>query len=167
MHEKGTSLLITCPQLTAEHSPLLAAAAILRLLLKSSRYVILPGRANTKVLRLVAYVNVLRARSSFTLLYRNATSYGIIVVLADNTFRARKCCRWLLCSIAVVSENKLTQNPDKTALLFRTAESGSSQIISHLFTNVALLRTVEVLIGLDKSSRFTCNEKEYLYHCRI
>ena len=30
---EGTSLLITCPQLTAEHSPLLDAAAILWLLL--------------------------------------------------------------------------------------------------------------------------------------
>ena len=63
---EGTSLLITCPQLTEESSPLLAAAAIPWLL--GSRYVILPDRVNTKVLRLVAYFNVLRAIPSFNLL---------------------------------------------------------------------------------------------------
>ena len=35
----------------------------------SRYYVILPSRVNTKVLRLVAYANVLRAISSFNLLY--------------------------------------------------------------------------------------------------
>ena len=37
--------------------------------LPGSRYVILPSRVNTKVLRLVAYFNALRVIPSFNLLY--------------------------------------------------------------------------------------------------
>ena len=40
-------------------------------------YVILPGRVNTTVPQVVAYFNAPWVKSNFTLLYRNATSYGI------------------------------------------------------------------------------------------
>ena len=43
----------------------------------AARYVILPGRVNTTVPRVVAYFNAPWVRSNFTLLYRNATTYGI------------------------------------------------------------------------------------------
>ena len=49
---EGTSLLITCPHLTAEHTPLLDAAAIrmAATLHGSCYYVILPSGVNTKAL---------------------------------------------------------------------------------------------------------------------
>ena len=62
---EGTSLLITCPQLTAEHTPLLDAAAILWLLLWLT--LCNSARANTNALRVITY---------FT---SNATSYSIIL----------------------------------------------------------------------------------------
>ena len=40
--------------------------------------IFLPGRVNTTVPRVVAYFNALWWNSNFTLLYRNATTYGII-----------------------------------------------------------------------------------------
>ena len=41
--------------------------------------IFLPGRVNTTVTQVVAYTNAFRVRSSFTLLYRNATMYFIIL----------------------------------------------------------------------------------------
>ena len=41
--------------------------------------IFLPGRVNTTVPRVVAYFNALWWNSNFTLLYRNATTYGITV----------------------------------------------------------------------------------------
>ena len=49
----------------------------------AARYVILPGRVNTTVPWVVAYFNAPWVKSNFTLLYRNATSYGITNVNID------------------------------------------------------------------------------------
>ena len=72
---EGTSLLITCPQLTEESSPLLAGCC--NTVATGSCYVILPDRVNTKVLQLVAYANVIGVISGFIYSNRNTTSYGI------------------------------------------------------------------------------------------
>ena len=74
------SSLFTCPQLTEEHS-----CSLLHMLCN----IFLPSRVNTTVPQVVAYFNALSWNSNFTLLYRNATSYGIIIVSDKSIFISR------------------------------------------------------------------------------
>ena len=79
--EYSTSLLFSCPQLTEEFCPLLAAAARTWLLLHYSHYAISFCLVESipQLLELWPISMHFDGPSSFTLLYRNATSCGIIL----------------------------------------------------------------------------------------
>ena len=103
--EKGMSLLFTCPQLTAEESSLLVAACknvaacMLHTLCNFYQIESIP-----QFLELWSAFNAFQWNNNFTLLYRNAASYGIIFpcLILKNYFNLPNQCIVLTLSITRV-----------------------------------------------------------------